>query len=237
MIYLYTGTPGSGKSLDVAMDIVYRLKKGKNIIANFPINTDSVKKIKGEFYYKMDMELTVKYLVDYAHKNHKVGKENQTLLVIDEAQRMFNCRDFSRKDRFEWVKFFSMHRHLGYNCILVTQNDKMIDKQIRALVEYEKKHRKINNFGMLGFFASLTFQTYFISIDYWYGMKGKDAKLGISFFRFKKKYQQIYNSYEVFDEIKSTENKINLVKDGGDRASGEAPYVTENILLPDDSIA
>ena len=37
--------------------------------------------------------------------------------------------------------FFSQHRKLGYRVILVAQFSEMIDKQIRALIEYEYIHR------------------------------------------------------------------------------------------------
>ena len=44
MIYFYSGTPGSGKSLHVARDIMSKLrrKEKNNVICNFPINTDLV---------------------------------------------------------------------------------------------------------------------------------------------------------------------------------------------------
>ena len=42
MIYLYTGTPGSGKSYHVARDIYFFLHYGRNVIANFDINYDAI---------------------------------------------------------------------------------------------------------------------------------------------------------------------------------------------------
>lgn len=35
---IYTGTPGSGKSLDVARQLILAVQRGKNVIANFPID-------------------------------------------------------------------------------------------------------------------------------------------------------------------------------------------------------
>lgn len=236
MIYLYTGTPGSGKSFHAAKDIVRRLKRGGSLIANFPVNLQAIKKVKGNFIYKDNSEFTVDYLVKHAKENHVIGKENQSLVVIDEAQVIFNCRDFARKDRFEWVKFYSQHRKLGYNVILIAQNDKMIDKQIRALVEYEVKHRKINNYGIAGILCSLTFQTYFVAIEYWYGMKGKESRLSASFFRYNKKYSQIYNSYELFEVsenevIENKEKNLLVVQGGGNREAVESLHgTTKNVL-------
>ena len=38
MINFYSGRPGNGKSLHMAMEIYHAMKKGKNVIANFEIN-------------------------------------------------------------------------------------------------------------------------------------------------------------------------------------------------------
>ena len=122
-IWLYTGTPGSGKSFHAAKDIVSRLKRPGGIIANFPINEDFVpeKKRKSHALYWDNSELTAKRLVQYALEHHKIGVEGQTMVIIDECQIIFNCRDFGRKDRGAWVTLFSQHRKLGFNFILITQ--------------------------------------------------------------------------------------------------------------------
>ena len=43
MIYLYSGTPGSGKSYDAAELICRKYKQGKNIFCNFEIDVDYLK--------------------------------------------------------------------------------------------------------------------------------------------------------------------------------------------------
>lgn len=43
MIYLFTGTPGSGKSLDVARVIKNKLRAKQPVICNFPVNERYVK--------------------------------------------------------------------------------------------------------------------------------------------------------------------------------------------------
>lgn len=177
-ITLYTGTPGSGKSFHAAKDIVQRLKRGGGLICNFPVNENFVgKRLKAHVEYWDNSELTASRLVAYAMEHHEIGKEGQTLVVIDECQIIFNCRDFGRKDRNAWVTFFSQHRKLGFNVILITQSDRMLDRQIRSLVEEEVKHRKLNNYGFGGMFLTLfTFgRTWFISINYWYA--GNKLKL------------------------------------------------------------
>lgn len=219
-IWLYTGTPGSGKSYHAAQDIVRRLKRPGGLICNFPVNEDFVpaKRRRSHVEYWDNSELSAQRLVSYALEHHKIGKEGQTLVVIDECQIIFNCRDFGRKDRAAWVTLFSQHRKLGYNFILITQNDRMLDKQIRALVETEIKHRKLNNYGVGGLLISLTRMTWFVAIEYWYG--GNKLKLGHQMFAYHKKYAKVYDSYKLFSDMVSAGGAVCA---GGNRVSGGAP--------------
>lgn len=199
MIYLYSGTPGSGKSLHSIKDIVFKLKRGGNVICNFPVAVNKIKPVRnsklGDFVYKDNRDLTTNFLYKYALDNHVKGKEAQTLLVIDEAQALFNPRDFRDVNRKDYNQFFSLHRHLGYNVILITQNDRLLDRQIRCLIEYEVKHRKINNFKTIGML--LPFKT-FACVSYWYGVR---ERLGVEFFRYRKSLSDLYDSYALFDNV------------------------------------
>ena len=205
MIYFYSGTPGSGKSYHVAKDIYFQLNHGKNVIANFDINYDLITaKKKGFFFYKDNFDLKVDWLLDFSrlcHRRDKRGKiiEGQTWLVIDECQLIFNCRSWNDRSRQQWANFFTQHRKYGYNIILISQFDRLVDRQIRSLIEYEYRHRKINNFGTVGFFLGLFALGHplFISVEYWYGIK---EKCGTSFFYGRKKYYRMYDSYKLFDE-------------------------------------
>ena len=219
-ITLYTGTPGSGKSFHAAKDIEHRMRRGGTLICNFPVNTGFVKKCRAQVEYWDNSELTAERLVAYALEHHKIGKEGQALVVIDECQIIFNCRDFGRKDRNAWVTFFSQHRKLGFNIILITQSDRMLDRQIRSLVEDEVKHRKLNNYGFGGMFLTLfSFgRTWFIAIDYWYG--GNKLKLGHSVFPYRKRYSNLYDSYRLFSDMVTAGGAVCA---GGDRAGGGAP--------------
>lgn len=219
-IWLYTGTPGSGKSYHAARNIVTRLKRPGGLICNFPVNEGFVrpKQLRSHVEYWDNSELSAARLVSYALDHHKIGVEGQTLVVIDECQIIFNCRDFGRKDRNAWVTLFSQHRKLGYNFVLITQNDRMLDKQIRALVETEIRHRKLNNYGFGGLLISLTGMTWFIAIEYWYG--GNKLKLDQQIFPYFKRYAQVYDSYKLFSDMASSGGAVCA---GGNRVSGGAP--------------
>lgn len=195
MIYFYSGTPGSGKSLHVARDIYNKLFiKKENVISNFDINRDvyNKKKRKGKFLYMNNNELTPQFFYEYAKENHVKGREGQTLVVIDECQILFNPRTWNDKYRLEWVNFFTLHRHYGYNFILISQFDRLVDRQIRSLFEYEVKHRKVNNFKAAKFIPVATF----VAVECWYGLK---EKVGSEFFTYRKKYGRLYDTFKNFE--------------------------------------
>lgn len=158
MISLYTGTPGSGKSLDTAYKIYQWINFYNDpVICNFQIDTKIFKKHrKGGFLYVPNQFLTPDLLIDYANQYREYIlhgrniKEDSILLVIDEAQLLFNARDWQSKGRAKWLEFFTQHRKLGFHIILVCQDIMMLDKQIRSIIEFEYQHRKLKNMGIAG---------------------------------------------------------------------------------------
>lgn len=203
MVYTYTGTPGSGKSLHCAENILFRLKQGKKVICNFPINTDMIKKkYRNNFYYIPDEILNPHYLFEFARSFHKEAKEDQTFIYIDEAQRLFPI-DRVYTLRKEWEQFFQLHRHYGFCIILVTQNMSYINKGIRIQTEYEVKHRKVNNYGFFGLVLTLLHIPLFCALTYWQGTR---EKIYSDFFLFRRKYAKLYNTFSNFNTDYTTNN-------------------------------
>lgn len=203
MITFYSGTPGSGKSLHVARNIYARLVMAKMpVICSFDINLDYItkndKRKTGNFFYAPigDDEncISVEYLTAFARKHHVRGKEGQTLVVIDECQLLFNPREFSKSDRLKWINFFTQHRHLGFDFILVSQIDMLVDKQIRSLFEFDVKHRKLNSYG-IG--RMLPFPC-FVAVTYWYCIRKRVTQ---DFFIYRRKYSKIYDSFAMWDSL------------------------------------
>lgn len=200
MIDLYSGTPGSGKSLHTAQRLYYALRLGKPCICNFDIKLDYVSKKpdKLKFHYVPNDKLKPSYLIDFA-RDYFLGKpirEESILLVIDECQLMFNAREWDAKGRAEWLSFFTQHRKYGYHVILIAQFDRMIDRQIRSLIEYEYIHRKVSNFGLKGFLLSLFMGGHvFVSVKVWYPLK---ETIGHDFFRARKKLFRLYDTFGSF---------------------------------------
>lgn len=201
MIYLYSGTPGSGKSLHVARDIRDFLRyKRLPVIANFDINPGT-KGYADFFTYRPNDQLDPDFLLDFAERYWK-GKrvrEDSILLVVDEAQLVFNSRSWNQGKRMDWIEFFSQHRHFGYKVVLIAQFDRMLDRQIRSLIEIEVSHRKLGNFGIKGLLLSLPFRgRLFCAVSYYYGLK---EKVGTSWLLPRRAYFRLYDSYSRFRQV------------------------------------
>lgn len=201
MIELYTGSPGSGKSLHCARTIRDYLKwKKKDVIANFEVVTDE--RWKGNFTYVPNSELTPGNLIALARDYwaDKDFAEDGLLICIDEAQLLFNSRTWNEQgnNRMAWLELMSQHRKYGMRIILVTQADIMIDRQFRSLVEYETIHRKIGNLGKVGAVIKLlSFGELFYALTRYYGLK---MKVSGELFRYNKKLGSMYNSYKAFEQ-------------------------------------
>lgn len=201
MIELYSGTPGSGKSLHVAKIIRERLRMYNCvIIGNFYVNQNTVKKRKGTYIYvdnsRLEPERLIKFAIRYARHKGRRLKEDELYLFIDEAQLLFNSRDWQLIKTSGWVSFYSQHRKLGFYIGLIAQFDRMLDRQIRSLVENEIKHRKVSRAGLFGkLLGFLTGDNLFIYIKIWYPMK---QKVYSEFFLGTKKVYDLYDSYGLF---------------------------------------
>jgi Zonula occludens toxin len=209
MIRLFTGVGGSSKSYHTAKLIKGVLLERKNVIANIPINVDYVRKpIRdfkgnvliymhniGDFRYFGNNQFTPEMLVAYSdtyHKRDRKGNmiEGQTVVVIDECQLLFDPR-VVKPDRAKWVRFFCLHRHYGYDIILITQHNRLIDRQIREQCSEEVKHRYCNQNGIIGML--LPFKLY-SATTVWNGHK-TDAQ----FYTLNKSIFKIYDSYTEYE--------------------------------------
>lgn len=205
MITLYSGTPGSGKSCHQAEDILEFLNYEHGcVIANYEIDESRFKGAfkRGAIFISTDNEdLTPEHLIEFSRmyfKKHKF-KEGKIRLYIDEAQLIFNCREWDKKGRAEWTSFFTQHRKYGFDIFLIAQFDRMLDRQIRSLIEYEVKHRRLSNAGIGGKFLSVALggNTY-LAVQCWYPMK---TKIGQEIHHIRKRFYSLYDSYKHFETV------------------------------------
>ena len=221
MITLFCGTPGSGKSLMVAKEILFeiRVKKRNVICCNMNIDSDYVcRKGKNDarivFAETYQQIQTPYHLFEYAKKYHKKGVEGQTLIVFDEVQELLSptvCKRMKMENPDyvkDWLSFFSQHRHLGYDVYFITQYDRMLVHDIRYLVEYRNIHRKLRNYGDTGFMIALMLRLIFrielfIQVKFWLAT---NQKMGHTFYWYSKKLSKVYDSYKKFADLKTQDS-------------------------------
>lgn len=204
---LYTGTPGSGKSLDAAHDIRMALSKIRGVdqpvIANFDINTTGLKRPQAFHFYEnseLTPDLLTAFADDFWTSVDRPFSEDYLTLVLDECSILFNARSWMSKgragkndSRMDWLEFLSQHRKYGYKIILISQSAKMIDNQFRMLCEYEINHRKVSNMGMAGAAIGAAFRgLLFMRVKYLFQT---NERLGMSLMLGNKRDMAIYDTY------------------------------------------
>ncbi len=195
MLNLFTGTPGSGKSYHATEKIDLCLKRGINVISTYPIKTNY--KHKGKYFYVNIFDLSPDFFVEFCNKYHDFNCKPdvcQTFIVIDEAHLIFNTRGYDVKERCKWLEFLALHRHYWYDILLITQNDRAIDRQVRGLIEFNYKHRKVTSYGAKGWFLVLIFRKKYVSVKYWYVLNEKCESF---FFNTKKKIFALYDTMAI----------------------------------------
>lgn len=202
MITLYSGTPGSGKSYHAAKRVyaILRHQPQRFIVTNISYNlTDFTPEQRERCIYLDNGELSPARLAAIASDiraalDLETLREGQILLVLDECQILFNARTWQKNDCQGWINFFTQHRKYGYDCIMIAQFDRMIDRQVRSLIEYECIHRKISRFGLRGKLLSWLVGS-FVSVSLWYGIKEIVSR---DYIRYRKKIARLYDTYQIW---------------------------------------
>ncbi len=145
MIYIITGRPGGGKSYEsVAYHILPAIKEGRKVKTNVALNLEWFVEVYGrdvlELIEVVDGQLNefgktdrpFSTIADY-QDDWRDDKGRAPLLVIDEAHMVIPTRGCPT-DLLEW---YSMHRHYGFDLVLMTQNAKKIHRDIRDMCELQ----------------------------------------------------------------------------------------------------
>lgn len=168
MIEIIQGTPGSGKSAVSLVMGLSHLVDGGALACNFDLVPDWAWLLAGlNFRVRMGFADQLQRANSLRQRCFRIGssktifdlseqlktcglsdkwknsREGKGLLILDEAQLVFNSRDFQKN--MPWIEFFTQHRKLGWNIILIAHHIHMIDKQIRPLVEIETRFRNLKN--------------------------------------------------------------------------------------------
>lgn len=221
MIDIYTGPPGSGKSLHMAKVILMYLSFGRRIITNFEFFPPEKYLKKGKTPLVWDnSDITVDNLKQFARDNHRwtdkgtIAGEHQTLVVLDECQLLFNKNHIGTKQDYgKWTEFFTQHRKYGFDILLVTQHIRIIVEDVRELLETETMHFKWDNcpssslmYYLIWIICKIFRVTLFFYRTDWVHFRSKEFRTR-KFFTYRKKFASVYDSYKLFESSATMDEK------------------------------
>jgi len=173
MIYLFTGTPGSGKSLNAI-----RFVDNDTTFKNRPV------------YYHNIKDLTLGWtLIDLEQALAWFELPEGSVIILDECQEIFPPRS-SSKSVPQVVSELNTHRHKGYDIVLITQHPNLIDNAVRRLVGH---HTHIERKFGLNSANHYTWPKAVTNVDGRTERSTSDNKI----VKFDKKYFEVYKSAEV----------------------------------------
>ena len=186
MLYLFTGVPGSGKTLNV----VSMLAKRKEF-KNRPLFIDGIPDLKiphEEIPEGESIKTWPKWAPDGA------------IIVVDECQRIFRPRSSSSAVP-DYVAELETHRHRGLDFLLIAQHPRLIDVHLRSLIEHHTHFGKTN----LGLRRKLEWTTG--------GAKEPESRANIkealvSVYKLDKSVYGLYKSAEEHTKIRTKRSKV-----------------------------
>jgi zona occludens toxin len=186
MIYLFTGIPGSSKTLNVLKFV----------------NEDSAFKGRTIYYHRIK-ELTLPWVELTADEVMNWDTlPDGSVLIVDEAQYLLPVRD-PRKSLPDWVLKMSEHRHKGLDLIFITQSPMLLDAGFRRFVG---RHVHIERIFGLESAKWMTWEKCVTEVDDYHKRKEAVTKR----VSFDKKYYGTYKSAEVHTHKKRIPLKVIL---------------------------
>lgn len=205
-VILYEGVPGSGKSLHAMSELYWAcVRRSTYIMTNFDVKWPWFKRCAT---YRLpdgalEVEDVAQGLRDWLSSGHRVTREGQVIVVIDEASVSFGNRDWNKPGRTEWLRLFRQHRKYGLRFVLISQSINDIDKAIRGQLAKVGSHTLINNYGLFGDFVSILTLGRPLSMCIYYlpfygTRRNRAAVVGRELVLGMKRVYRMYDTHELF---------------------------------------
>lgn len=123
MIYLFTGSPGAGKTLSAI---------------RFLLNEPSFKNRPVFVYGVRDCKIPNATVIEKEQVIDWISLPKGSVVLVDECQDIYRPRSQSSQVP-QHLQDLEKHRHLGYDFIMTTQSPMLVDTNLRRLV-YQHRH-------------------------------------------------------------------------------------------------
>jgi zona occludens toxin len=144
MIHGISGKPGGGKSYEAVVSHILPIvtKDKRKVVTNLPLNIDRFCAVYGEFCRDL-IEVIDGQFHNYggqrpfSKKDHYLqyegwqnDKGQKVYFFIDECHLAMPTQGTEK----ELTEFFSMHRHYGFDIMLITQNFRKVNRDIKDMI-------------------------------------------------------------------------------------------------------
>lgn len=159
-------------------------------------------------------------------------REGRGWAILDEAHQWLNARTWdadetgqattkaeSVRRRLEIVKFFSTHRHFGWNIRLITQDENNLDRQVRGLFEYHEHLKNLRKFKPLGF-PLLPFH-FFVAVTTWHD--NDKSRQGVQTYLLNKRLAGCYDTFGAARHLEDDPDAILLGSPSVPRREADRP--------------
>ncbi|MEH8020808.1 zonular occludens toxin domain-containing protein [Rheinheimera metallidurans] len=144
MINGLSGRPGAGKTYEaVVTHILPALKQGRKVVINIPLNVDWFVGVLGEEvrdlitlvdggFHNYGQSRYFSKAKDFLQYDTWRNKENQGVYFFVDEAHLAMPQGATDKELKEYM---SMHRHYGHDIMLITQNFRKVDRDIKDMVQ------------------------------------------------------------------------------------------------------
>lgn len=234
-----TGSKGDGKTTFGMMYWALYLAEGKRVYTNFDLYgwwPDIVARVHfGARYSRLSREKLHGYYRDVMSRCYRFDEiddlyeervprsrgenpEGKMLALFDEATIRINSRTYTERSKADKERhgtsvrtttFFSQARKLGWHLLFIAQNDKDLDAQYRNQGGYTIKCKNLKKHGAFGFRSPVQI----FSTGYFNGPAKAGNKLAQKFWLYPKYLASVYDSWEVFDDVRNHGLRLHLDPD------------------------
>lgn len=217
MIRLVTGPPGAGKTFYAMREFEVAVLDGRYVATNVKLVDDWAERIarsiprlkfrpsararwidrarRRVLYVETLGELAQ---VRLSTKGFEKNPEGRGLAIFDEAGEALDARAWNedKARRRADNRFMRQHRKLGWDVVLIAQEEEQIDARTRGMAEYVVRLKNLKRARVLG--VRLSPVNLFIAIWAWHGMQGgRPAKR--EWFRLSRRQAGLYDTHQLVD--------------------------------------
>ena len=144
-VVILTGVAGTGKTLyAIQKYIIPELKSGGVVYTNIDGLIPS--RISAIFNIDIfDVEKNLRKLNNTDRFFDEI--ENNSMVIIDEAQYYYSNRDWQKESNTDCVKYLCEHRHYGHKVVFITPHVDTLDAGIRRATQITYKHKSFSIVG------------------------------------------------------------------------------------------